>query len=183
MASPSLPSPHSPCPRQVLRLRSLRGLPPAQLNRLTADVMAQIAAVLRLGESSGAVAAGCPPLDADSRDRMAGCLRTLAGADEGLEAVWLQGCHDAFAELIADKQQREAAEAKQEVRGCMCGGASRQSAMHLACTTGSLLGLLPSWRSRSRWESQVLTSTHTVLHLPHSPRLSRRPRRWRSQTS
>lgn len=101
----------------MLRLRSLRGLPPAQLNRLTADVMAQIAGVLRLGESSGALAAGCPPLDADSRDRMAGCLRTLAAADEGLERVWLQDSREAFAQLIADKQQREAAEANQEVRG------------------------------------------------------------------
>ncbi len=115
----------------MLRLRALRALPAAQLNRLTADVMAQIAAVLRLGESSGALAAGCPPLDADSRDRMAACLRALAGVDEGLEHAWLQGCRDAFAQLIADKQQREAAEAKQEVGVKVVG----------VCASGACCGL------------------------------------------
>lgn len=100
----------------VLRLRALRGLPPSSLNRLAADVMACIAAMMRLGESGSAAAAGVQPLDADSRDRMAACLRTLAGADEGLERVWLEECRASFATLIADKQQREAAEAKQEVR-------------------------------------------------------------------
>lgn len=115
----------------MLRLRALRALPAAQLNRLTADVMAQIAAVLRLGESSGALAAGCPPLDADSRDRMAACLRALAGVDEGLEHAWLQGCRDAFAQLITDKQQREAAEAKQEVGVKVVG----------VCASGACCGL------------------------------------------
>lgn len=101
----------------VLRLRALRALPPASLNRLAADVMALIAAMLRLAEAGPAAAAGTPPMDADSRDRMAGCLRALAApGDEGLERVWLEDCRAAFATLITDKQQREAAEAKQEVR-------------------------------------------------------------------
>lgn len=100
----------------VLRLRALRALPPASINRLSADVMQLIAGMLRLGESGAAVTAGLHPIDADSRDRMATCLRTLAGRDEALALVWLEECRAAFATLITDKQQREAAEAKQEVR-------------------------------------------------------------------
>lgn len=101
----------------VLRMRALRALPPSSLNRMAADVMACITAILRLGESGAAAAAGVHPMDADSRDRMAACLRTLAaGADDGLARVWLDDCRASFTQLIADKQQREAAEAKQEVR-------------------------------------------------------------------
>ncbi|KAL4450070.1 hypothetical protein ABPG77_010739 [Micractinium sp. CCAP 211/92] len=98
----------------VLRLRELRALPPASINRLTAEVMLLIAGMLRLGESGAAVQAGLHPMDADSRDRMATCLRTLVGGDDGAARVWLEECRSAFAALIADKQQREAAEAKQE---------------------------------------------------------------------
>ncbi|KAL4452385.1 hypothetical protein ABPG75_008047 [Micractinium tetrahymenae] len=98
----------------VLRLRALRALPPASVNRLTVEVMLLIAAMLRLGESGAAAQAGLHPVDADSRDRMATCLRMLAGGDEGAARVWLEECRAAFAALIADKQQREAAEAKQE---------------------------------------------------------------------
>jgi coatomer subunit beta len=97
----------------ALHLRALRALPPAQLNRTIAQTMALIAAMMRLGEAGGV--SGGQPLDADSRERMATCLRALAEADEGLERVWLDGCRAAFANLIHDKQQREAAEAKQEV--------------------------------------------------------------------
>lgn len=100
----------------VLRLRELRALPPASINRLSADVMLLIAGMLRLGESGAAAQAGVHPMDADSRDRIATCLRTLAGGDDGAARVWLEECRTAFAALIADKQQREAAEAKQEVR-------------------------------------------------------------------
>jgi hypothetical protein len=111
----------------VLRLRELRALPPTSLNRLSADVMACIAAMMRLGESGAAAAAGVHPIDADSRDRMAVCLRTLAAADSDapLVRVWLEECRGAFAALISDKQQREAAEAKHEVggRGLGCGWA------------------------------------------------------------
>ncbi|EFN54954.1 hypothetical protein CHLNCDRAFT_56190 [Chlorella variabilis] len=104
----------------VLRLRDLRDLPPASLHRATADAMACIAAILRLGESGAAAAAGMHPLDADSRDRIAACLRALAGADAGLARVWLHDCRASFATLIADKQQREAAEAKQEKAKSLC---------------------------------------------------------------
>ncbi len=100
----------------VLRLRALGALPPASLNRATADAMACIAAILRLGESGAAAAAGMHPLDADSRDRIASCLRALGGSDQALAKVWLHDCRSSFANLIKDKQQREAAEAKQEVR-------------------------------------------------------------------
>lgn len=44
------------------------------------------------------------------------CLKVLAGSDASLARVWLEDCRRAFAELTSEKQHREAAEAKQEVR-------------------------------------------------------------------
>ena len=38
----------------------------------------------------------------------------LAASDPGMEAVWLQDCRGSFASMIADKQRREAAEAKSQ---------------------------------------------------------------------
>eukprot|EP00887_Chlorella_sp_A99_P002075 scaffold21.g2075.t1 len=96
----------------ALRLRATGGMPAPALNRLAVELMALVVGILRLGESPAVP----HPLDADSRDRMAACLRILAGAGgEGeLAAVWLDAPRAAFAGLIADKQRREAAEARQE---------------------------------------------------------------------
>lgn len=134
----------------VLRLKELRALPPASVNRLTADVMLLIAAILRLGESGAAAQAGLHPMDADSRDRMATCLRMLAGGDDGAAGVWLEECRAAFAALIADKQQREAAEAKQEVRAMRGAG----NALHSACH-GKLCSE-PALLHAARWDARCL---------------------------
>ena len=40
--------------------------------------------------------------------------QVLAASDPGMEAVWLQDCRGSFASMIADKQRREAAEAKSQ---------------------------------------------------------------------
>lgn len=57
----------------VLRLRAL-GSPAAAVNAAAAEAMLIIVAVMRLGASSSTAL----PLDDDSRDRMATCLRVLA---------------------------------------------------------------------------------------------------------
>ena len=198
----------------VLRLRELRALPPTSLNRLSADVMACIAAMMRLGESGAAAAAGVHPIDADSRDRMAVCLRTLAAADSDapLVRVWLEECRDAFAALISDKQQREAAEAKHEVGGLGGGlrsgwallpqvlpGAQNVTPCSLLCMLalrdslrdslrGSLRGSLRDYASRCTPLLLLLTrlccpSPASPPALPYPALQSRRPRLWRSPTS
>lgn len=96
----------------VLRLRVGGETPARELNRLSAEMMAVVAGAMRLGESSSAMA---HPLDDDARDRMAACLRVLAAADDaGAAATWLGASRAAFEQLIADKQRREASEAKKE---------------------------------------------------------------------
>ena len=54
-----------------------------------------------------------------AEDRMANCLKVLAGHSDGssaLQHVWLQSCRHSFAGLIADKFTRSATETKKEVR-------------------------------------------------------------------
>lgn len=96
----------------VLRLRKSGEVPAAALNRLTAELMLIVTSMMRLGDSAAAAA---HPLDADSRDRMAACLRVLAApSDPQAAKVWLDDSRAAFEELIADKQRSEAQEAKKE---------------------------------------------------------------------
>lgn len=81
------------------------------INRLSAEAMMYIVAILRLGENNGAAT----PLDCDSRDRMLLCLRVLSGQEQASGTVWLTECRRAFADLTNEKQQREAKEAKAQV--------------------------------------------------------------------
>jgi coatomer subunit beta len=57
----------------ALRLKAL-GAPPAAANKAAAEAMLAIVAILRLGERGGTPT----PMDDDSRDRMAACLKVLA---------------------------------------------------------------------------------------------------------
>ncbi len=63
------------------------------------------------------------------------CLQVLASTDASLAKIWLDDCRHAFAELTAEKQTREAAEAKQEVRagrgGGLCCWAAAAALQHL----------------------------------------------------
>ncbi|KAK9833410.1 hypothetical protein WJX81_002667 [Elliptochloris bilobata] len=94
----------------LLRMRELPGVATALANRATAEGMLAIAAMLLLGESSVLA----HPADGDSIDRMITCLQVLAASDPGMEAVWLESCRGSFTSMIADKQRREAAEAKSQ---------------------------------------------------------------------
>lgn len=95
--------------KMVLRLRAAGQTPPAQLNRLTAELMLMVASILRLGESPVAAA---HPVDLDARDRMAVCLRVMASPSSHEATTWLEGCRASFETFIADKHAREEAEAK-----------------------------------------------------------------------
>ena len=76
------------------------------------QAMLYVAAIMRLGEST---AMPHPP-DDDSLERMVACLRVLSSWDSAADEVWLNSCRHSFAQMIADKQQREAAELQQLVR-------------------------------------------------------------------
>lgn len=95
----------------LLRLRVLGTMSPVELNRLSAELMLTAASILRLGESDAAV----QRIDQDSKDRITFCIRTMASTDVSAAQIWLDKSRDAFKELIADKQRRDAAEAKKEV--------------------------------------------------------------------
>jgi hypothetical protein len=101
-----------------LRLREMGAMPAPALNRLAAELMLIVAGMLRLGESSTLQ----HPIDDDSKDRMAVCVRALAAPDAAFARVWLEDSRAAFQTLIHDKLRREAAEAKQEVGGGGEGG-------------------------------------------------------------
>jgi hypothetical protein len=70
----------------VLRLASL-GVPRAAVHRASAAAMLAIVAMLRLGES----AALPTPLDDDSRDRMAACIKVLAAPEPDMVKVSRRG--------------------------------------------------------------------------------------------
>lgn len=101
--------------KMLLRYKSLPGMQAATIHRLTAEAMLYIVSILRLGETNGAAT----PMDSDSRDRMLLCLRVLSGQEEASNQVWLTECRRAFADLTNEKQQREAKEAKAQVRRCV----------------------------------------------------------------
>ena len=76
-------------------------------NAELAEVMLYLVCMLRLGGSKGLA----QPMDADSANRIALCLRVLSDPSEAMSAVWLGECRAAFAGMIAEKKGREAAEA------------------------------------------------------------------------
>ena len=97
--------------KMLLRLRSNGDMPKPALNRLTAELMLTVAGVLRLGASDASTA---HPMDDDVKDRMAGCLRVMAMPTGDEARVWLDASRASFEGFIADKQKRDAAEARKE---------------------------------------------------------------------
>lgn len=90
----------------TLRLRG-GSCAPSVANAELAEVMLYLVCMLRLGGSKGLA----QPMDADSANRIALCLRVLSDPSEAMSAVWLGECRAAFAGMIAEKKGREAAEA------------------------------------------------------------------------
>lgn len=93
----------------LLRMRSLGAAAPV-LNKAVAQGMLAIVSIMRLGESPALPT----PLDNDSRERMAACVKVLATPSADSQQVWLDDCRTAFSTLTSDKQSREAAEAAAE---------------------------------------------------------------------
>jgi len=94
----------------------LRAMPNSKhSHKDTAACMMIISGIMELGTARQA----SHPIDGDSEDRMANCLKVLASQSSGLTAlqhVWLESCRHSFSGLIADKSSRSAAETKKEVK-------------------------------------------------------------------
>lgn len=88
-----------------LALRSREHVPDTRIaNLVTADVMAILIGMLRLGQSR----APEQRIDADSADRLSICLQLLSVPSAAVSEHFLRECHASFAELLADKKAAEA---------------------------------------------------------------------------
>lgn len=96
----------------MLRLRSLPAISTTAANKLTADAMLHIVAIMRLGDAGSALPA---PLDDDSKDRMASCLKVLANPTEEATQVYLEDCRRSLVAMINEKKSQDAAEKKAEI--------------------------------------------------------------------
>ncbi|GJP57401.1 hypothetical protein CLOP_g5 [Closterium sp. NIES-67] len=91
----------------VLRLEQL--MPDkAEVNAVTVDAMLYLVGILRLGQSSALP----QPIDDDSYDRIALCLRILARPSDVMRRVWLAYCRQSFGKMISEKVTRESEESK-----------------------------------------------------------------------
>eukprot|EP00271_Cylindrocystis_brebissonii_P013153 TRINITY_DN32762_c0_g1_i1.p1 TRINITY_DN32762_c0_g1~~TRINITY_DN32762_c0_g1_i1.p1 ORF type:complete len:955 (-),score=201.96 TRINITY_DN32762_c0_g1_i1:1049-3913(-) len=91
----------------VLRLEKVHQ-DPVTVNATSVEVMLYLVAMLRLGQSSALP----HPIDDDSADRIALCLRILAAPTDVMRTVWLKNCRQAFVTMITDKQRRDLEDSK-----------------------------------------------------------------------
>lgn len=84
-------------------------------NLVTADVMAILIAMMRLGTSRPVE----QRIDADSAERISACLMMLSRPGSDTTQLWLHDCHDAFAAML---KERKAAEESEEGEGAPAEG-------------------------------------------------------------
>ncbi|RWW02621.1 hypothetical protein GW17_00034280 [Ensete ventricosum] len=91
----------------VLRLEEVQPSK-AEANKACAGVLLVMTSMLQLGQSSFFP----QPIDNDSHDRIVLCIRLLCNTGDEVRKIWLQSCRQSFAEMLAEKQFREAEEIK-----------------------------------------------------------------------
>mmetsp|Transcript_9402 Transcript_9402/g.34487 ORF Transcript_9402/g.34487 Transcript_9402/m.34487 type:complete len:953 (-) Transcript_9402:274-3132(-) len=90
----------------ALRLNELSGEGDAAANGVSAEVLLVLVCLLRLGESPLLP----HPIDDDSAERIALCVKVLSEPTPELTRIWLRDCRSSFASMINDKKERELAE-------------------------------------------------------------------------
>lgn len=75
-------------------------------NLVTADVMAVLVAMLRLGASRPAE----QRIDADSAERLSACLMMLSRPCADTTQLWLRDCHGAFSAMLSERMAMEEAD-------------------------------------------------------------------------
>ncbi|XP_052184061.1 coatomer subunit beta-1-like [Diospyros lotus] len=79
-----------------------------EVNKATTQALLIMVSMLQLGLSSFLP----HPIDNDSHDRIALCIRLLCNTGGEVRNIWLQSCRESFVKMLADKQFRETEEIK-----------------------------------------------------------------------
>ncbi|KAK8961742.1 Coatomer subunit beta-1 [Platanthera guangdongensis] len=91
----------------VLRLEEMQPSK-TELNKACTGALLIMVSMLQLGQSSYLP----HPIDNDSYERIALCIRLLCNTGDEVRKIWLQSCRQSFAKMLADKQFNETKEIK-----------------------------------------------------------------------
>ncbi|KAK8966193.1 Coatomer subunit beta-1 [Platanthera guangdongensis] len=91
----------------VLRLEEVQKSK-TELNKACTSALLIMVSMLQLGQSSYLP----HPIDNDSYERIALCIRLLCNTGDEVRKIWLQSCRQSFAKMLADKQFNETKEIK-----------------------------------------------------------------------
>ncbi|KAK8951645.1 Coatomer subunit beta-1 [Platanthera zijinensis] len=91
----------------VLRLEEVQ-TSKTELNKACTGALLIMVSMLQLGQSSYLP----HPIDNDSYERIALCIRLLCNTGDEVRKIWLQSCRQSFAKMLADKQFNETKEIK-----------------------------------------------------------------------
>ncbi|KAJ1409987.1 Coatomer beta subunit, C-terminal [Sesbania bispinosa] len=91
----------------ILRLEEVQ-TSKVEVNKATTQALLIMVSMLQLGQSSALP----HPIDNDSYDRIALCIRLLCNTGDEVRKIWLQSCRQSFVKMLADKQRRETEEIK-----------------------------------------------------------------------
>ncbi|KAL2482239.1 Coatomer subunit beta-1 [Forsythia ovata] len=91
----------------VLRLEEVQPSK-IEVNKASTSALLIMVSILQLGQSSVLP----HPIDNDSYDRIALCIRLLCNPGDAVRNIWLKSCHESFVQMLLDKQLRETEEIK-----------------------------------------------------------------------
>ncbi|KAL2465006.1 Coatomer subunit beta-1 [Abeliophyllum distichum] len=91
----------------VLRLEEVQPSK-IEVNKASTSALLIMVSILQLGQSSVLP----HPIDNDSYDRIALCIRLLCNPGDAVRNIWLKSCHESFVQMLLDKQLRETEELK-----------------------------------------------------------------------
>ncbi|CAA2999017.1 coatomer subunit beta-1-like [Olea europaea subsp. europaea] len=91
----------------VLRLEEVQPSK-VEVSKASTSALLIMVSILQLGQSSVLP----QPIDNDSYDRIAICVRLLCNTGDAIRTIWLKSCHESFVQMLLDKQLRETEEIK-----------------------------------------------------------------------
>ncbi|MBA0748513.1 hypothetical protein Gogos_005323 [Gossypium gossypioides] len=91
----------------VLRLEEVQPSK-VEVNKATTQTLLILVSMLQLGQSHVLP----HPIDNDSYDRIALCMRLLCNTGDEIRKIWLQSCRQSFVKMLSEKQLRETEELK-----------------------------------------------------------------------
>ncbi|CAI9754509.1 unnamed protein product [Fraxinus pennsylvanica] len=91
----------------VLRLEEVQPSK-VEVNKASTSALLIMVSILQLGQSSVLP----HPIDNDSYDRIALCIRLLCNTGDAVRTIWLKSSHESFVQMLLDKQLRETEEIK-----------------------------------------------------------------------